>query len=103
MKRVRWNRVVAAATIVGMMIWGGVELLTPEAEATGPVEYIEVTMWEGGTLWQVAEKNNPNHRHDIREVLHEDVFIEINGELVEYEDLNGRSVHPGHTILIKKD
>lgn len=97
----RWGRIIPALAITIALGSAAVQTIVPEkAEAQGPQQYIEVTMWEGGTLWQVAEKHNPNNRHDVREVLYEDIFIMQGDEIVDYEDFRISDLRAGHTILV---
>jgi len=85
-------RFTASMTLISLIIISALGGLVGAFDASGkePIDYIEVSVNAGDTLWNIAEYHGPEDV-DIREV----VYL-----IAEANDIKNNMIYPGDTLMI---
>jgi len=93
-KRRKANRVTIALTFIFIIsfLFLMMTLGNLNSYGDGEVEYIEVTVQSGDSLWKIAEEVTPEHR-DLRETMF---------KIIKHNNLTSEIVYPGQLLEVPR-
>lgn len=101
-KELMWKHVltaIAGVILASSFAYLAMTLVSSLRDTTSEVTYEQVAVYEGDTLWDIANELNYNNL-DVRKVLYEHTEILVNGEWVEYRDFNVADLQPGMVVRV---
>lgn len=77
-------------TVMLYMVFTMGMVFTEEGQASQSFKHIEITVYHGDTLWDIASQFKTNEE-DTREVLN---------RIYQFNDLRGKAIKPGDKIMV---